>query len=203
MDRETKRMLILENSLKHKKLKPFLPSVVSALRLITFPFLIFSINNGQVFFGDFLFVFAICSDFADGYLARRMSVSSKFGASLDVAVDFLFIGGMFLFFVIEGVYPAWVFLLTVFMFAQFKVTRFLSKIAYRPFRQILRQPALRRDWINVDFFRKACSNRNNCFSGGSHLNFPGKPNTVSRQENADSNLKRRESLPDSPPNETV
>jgi phosphatidylglycerophosphate synthase len=132
MDRKPKETPILINNLEYRKLGLYLPSAVSVLRLIIFPFLIFWVSNGQVFFGDLLFVFAICSDLADGYLARKMGVSSKFGASFDVAVDFIFISGMFLFFVVEGIYPVWVLLMIVFMFAQFKVTGLLTKVIYDP-----------------------------------------------------------------------
>ncbi len=132
MDRKPKATISLEDSLKARRLKAYLPSIISSLRVFTLPFLVLSINGGYIFLSYALFVFIAASDFADGYLARRLGVSSKFGANFDAVVDFLFIGGMFLFFAVEGIYPSWVFLLIVFMFAQFKVTSLLSKVVYDP-----------------------------------------------------------------------
>ena len=58
--------------------------------------------------------------------------NSKFGAKLDVTVDFVFITGVFLYFVLQGLYAAWILGLIVFMFAQFIVTSLLSKVLYDP-----------------------------------------------------------------------
>ena len=81
---------------------------------------------------DFLFLLAIASDLADGYVARRMKLNSRFGARFDVSVDFLFIGGMFLYFFLIDFYPVWTLLLIVFMLAQFIVTSKASRIMYDP-----------------------------------------------------------------------
>ena len=118
---------------KGKAVRPYLPSVVSSLRLVAVPFLILSMVSGQVFVVDVLFLFAIASDKADGYVARKLGVSSKRGAAFDAFVDFLFVGSVFLYFCLTGLYPFWVFLLIVFMFAQFTVTSRLTRIFYDPF----------------------------------------------------------------------
>jgi len=120
-----------DNRLEQKRLR-YLPSAVSSLRFIVLPFLILSISNGLIFLVDFLFLLAIASDLADGYIARRMRVNSQFGANFDVTVDFLFIGGMFLYFTLMDLYPVWTLLLIVFMFVQFIVTSKASKIVYDP-----------------------------------------------------------------------
>ncbi len=125
MGKKPKASIGFENNLVKKKFGLFLPSIISSARVITLPFLILSIINGQVVLGDALFIFAMVTDFVDGHLARRLGVSAKSGACIDVAVDFLFIGGMFLFFVVEGIYPVWLLFLIAFMFVQFKVTSVL------------------------------------------------------------------------------
>jgi len=122
---------VQNNRLEQKRLR-FLPSTVTSLRFIILPFLILSISNGLIFLVDFLFLLAIASDFADGYVARRMGLNSRFGAHFDVTVDFLFIGGMFLYFILIDLYPVWTLLLIVFMFVQFIVTSKASKIVYDP-----------------------------------------------------------------------
>jgi phosphatidylglycerophosphate synthase len=112
--------------------RPYLPSAVSCLRLAAVPFLILTIREGQVLFADILFLLAIASDKADGCLARKLGVSSRLGAAFDALVDFLFVGGMFLYFVLVNIYPIWVFILVVFMFVQFILTSQSSKIVFDP-----------------------------------------------------------------------
>lgn len=89
-------------------------------------------TSSQVILADFLFLLAISSDFVDGCLARKLKVSSKFGASLDACVDFLFIGGVFLYFTISGIYPAWVLGIITAMFVQFLVTSKFTKVNFDP-----------------------------------------------------------------------
>jgi CDP-diacylglycerol--glycerol-3-phosphate 3-phosphatidyltransferase/cardiolipin synthase len=109
-----------------------IPSAVSSLRLIVFPFLILSINYGQDLLRDVLFLFAVATDYLDGYSAKRLGVSSESGARVDATLDFMFIFGMFTTFVLEGFYSAWVLLPIVFMFTQFMATSVLSKTLYDP-----------------------------------------------------------------------
>jgi phosphatidylglycerophosphate synthase len=115
-----------------RTLEPYLPSAVSSLRLVAVPFLILTIREGHVLFADTLFLLAIASDKADGYLARKLGVSSRLGATFDALIDFLFVGGVFLYFGLVNVYPIWVFILIVFMFAQFMLTSRPSEIVFDP-----------------------------------------------------------------------
>ena len=114
------------------KVIPYLPTAVTLLRLLALPFLFSLITTGQVLFADLLFILAIGSDLADGYLARKMGLSSRFGANLDVIVDTIFTGGMFLYFSLSGIYPSWAFFLIIFMFLQFILTSKLLKITFDP-----------------------------------------------------------------------
>jgi phosphatidylglycerophosphate synthase len=94
--------------------------------------LIFFMDAGQAILADSLFLLAISSDLADGYLARKLGVSSKFGASFDVSIDFLFISGVFLYFTIKGIYPAWILMVIAAMFVQFLVTSNMTKFVFDP-----------------------------------------------------------------------
>jgi len=67
--------------------------------------------------------------FSDGYLAKKLEVTSRLGSYFDVTVDFLFVSGMFLAFILEGFYPLWLLFLVVFVFVQFMLTSFYSKRA--------------------------------------------------------------------------
>jgi len=121
----------LSNPSKHRTLH-YLPSIVTALRLFALPLLIFSFSSGQIFYAYTLFLIATISDALDGIIARKLRVSSKIGARLDVIVDFIFISGMFFWFTYLEVYPTWILLLIIGMFAQFIVTSCLLKMMYDP-----------------------------------------------------------------------
>jgi CDP-diacylglycerol--glycerol-3-phosphate 3-phosphatidyltransferase/cardiolipin synthase len=121
------------NYSQHRRTLHYLPSVVTVLRLFALPLLIFSIGSGQIFCAYTLFLIAALSDVLDGGIARKLGVSSKIGARLDVIVDFVFISGMFFWFTYLEVYPTWILLLIIGMFAQFIVTSCLLKMMYDPF----------------------------------------------------------------------
>ncbi len=65
-----------------------LPNILSALRLLSVPVLVFLAwaDLGREF--TILFVCALLTDLADGYLARRLGVESELGARLDSWGDF-------------------------------------------------------------------------------------------------------------------
>ena len=75
----------------------------------------------------FIFLFSIGTDLLDGFVARKLGVSSKSGAFFDIIVDFLFIYILFIAFMIKGFYPTWLLLLLVFVFEQFVLTSLYSK----------------------------------------------------------------------------
>lgn len=89
-------------------------------------------DAGQVFPTLLLYALAVGSDFVDGYLARKLGVASSSGALLDAAVDFIFISGVFTYFVVTKIYPVWLLLLIIAMFVQFILTYRLFGIIYDP-----------------------------------------------------------------------
>ncbi|MCW3998945.1 MAG: CDP-alcohol phosphatidyltransferase family protein [Candidatus Bathyarchaeota archaeon] len=119
------------NNVCKKRLR-YLPSVITSLRLFALPLIIYSLSMNITVFGAFFALFAIATDVADGYLARHLGFSSQFGANFDVAVDFVFIAGVFYYFLLQGLYPIWVFVCIIFMFTQFVITSKLSKVFYDP-----------------------------------------------------------------------
>jgi phosphatidylglycerophosphate synthase len=119
------------------KVKPeapleYLPSLVSMLRLVILPFFVYSFLSGLTLLGYSLFLFAVISDFADGYFAKKLQVTSRFGAYYDATVDAVFILTMFGVFFVSGFYPYWVLLLIIFMYAQFAITSFSLGVIYDP-----------------------------------------------------------------------
>jgi phosphatidylglycerophosphate synthase len=110
-----------------------IPNAITLLRLFALPHLIWSFNHEITFAVYAIFLFSIGSDFADGYISRKIGAQSKLGATLDVATDFLFIDGMYLTFILKGIYSAWILILVVFMFAQFILTNLhFKKTVYDP-----------------------------------------------------------------------
>jgi len=110
----------------------YLPSLISLVRVIILPFLVYSFIFDFTFAAYALFLLAIGTDFLDGYIARKMNSGTKFGAYFDATVDFIFIIGMFRIFVTAELYPYWVLPLILFAFVQFMITSSLKKEIYDP-----------------------------------------------------------------------
>jgi phosphatidylglycerophosphate synthase len=108
------------------------PSAITALRLGLVPLLIFLVGNGALVYGAALFLFLLFTDFLDGYLARRLGVSSKFGTYFDVTADFTLVFSLLLAFGSEGFYVDWVLILVAAVFAGFMLTSRSSSSAYDP-----------------------------------------------------------------------
>ena len=82
----------------------YLPSVLSMLRLSILPFFVYSFLSRLTLLGYSLFLFALITDFADGYFAKKLQVTSSFGAYYDSTVDGVFIITMFGVFFLSGCY---------------------------------------------------------------------------------------------------
>jgi phosphatidylglycerophosphate synthase len=107
--------------------KQTVPWAITSLRLVALPFLLYAFNQQIQAATYVLFLFAICTDFLDGYAAKKLESASRLGSYFDVAADFLFVSCMFLMFVLEDVYPVWILLLIVVVFVQFMLTSVYSK----------------------------------------------------------------------------
>ena len=102
------------------------------MRLGFVPLLAFLVSNGMLFFGAILFLLLLFTDFLDGYLARKLGVSSKFGAYFDVTADFTLVFCMFLVFCSMGFCANWVLIVIVTVFAEFAFTSHFSSKIYDP-----------------------------------------------------------------------
>lgn len=110
----------------------YLPSLVSILRIAIIPPLAYAFMFRLTLFAYALFLFAVGTDWADGYVARRIRATSEFGAYFDSAVDLIFILSMFGCFFVAGCYPYWLLPLILFVYLQFVVTSLTCKITYDP-----------------------------------------------------------------------
>ena len=108
-------------------LRQNIPDAITSLRLVILPHLVYSFNHQITLVAYALFLFSMGTDLADGYVARKLDSVSKFGTYLDVTVDFLFISGMFLAFIITGTYSPWILLIIVSVFSQFILSNLYLK----------------------------------------------------------------------------
>ncbi|SNR75323.1 CDP-diacylglycerol--glycerol-3-phosphate 3-phosphatidyltransferase [Desulfurobacterium atlanticum] len=64
-----------------------IPNILTILRIIFIPFIVFFIIEGMYFISIILFVISAFTDFLDGYLARKMRSVSNFGKLFDPVAD--------------------------------------------------------------------------------------------------------------------
>ena len=89
----------------------YIPSFITSIRVILAFILLFSLIKGFFIFSIILFLIAIATDGLDGYIARKLCVSSSSGAYFDIIADFILVLTVFIAFVISGIYPYWIIIL--------------------------------------------------------------------------------------------
>ena len=89
------------------------PNILSALRVVAAPIAAVLILDGIDVAAVCVFVFAGLSDAADGYLAKRFALTSRFGAWLDPAADKLLMLASFVSLTIVGAVPLWLTVLVI------------------------------------------------------------------------------------------
>lgn len=109
-----------------------IPSVISSFRIAALPIFIYLFNTGDLAACLVLLAFSAATDFFDGYFARRLNVTSKFGAYYDATTDFVLMLGIFAFFTAKGDYPSWLLIVIALSFVQFLVSSLYSKKMYDP-----------------------------------------------------------------------
>jgi phosphatidylglycerophosphate synthase len=114
------------------KTKIVVPTFISSLRLAALPlfFILYNLSNIIACFA--LLTFCTATDYFDGYYARKLNVTSKFGAYYDATTDFALMIGIFTLFIFKGFYPIWLAILIAAAFIQFIVTSFYTKKLYDP-----------------------------------------------------------------------
>ena len=109
-----------------------IPFAISSVRIAVLPLFFYLYSSGNIALCLFLFAACVLSDFFDGYLARKLKVTSRFGAYYDAATDFAFVIAIFSFFSLEGFYPVWLLLLITAAFVIFLVSSLFAKKLYDP-----------------------------------------------------------------------
>ncbi|CDG64374.1 MAG: CDP-diacylglycerol---glycerol-3-phosphate 3-phosphatidyltransferase [Methanobacterium sp.] len=114
------------------KLKSHIPNYLSLSRIIIAPIFIYTFINGWYLFSLMIVIFSGVTDILDGYIARKMDVTSDVGAYFDGISDFIFILACFLVYTFNGWYDPLVLLLIIIMFGMFIGTSGLKKLVYDP-----------------------------------------------------------------------
>ena len=109
-----------------------IPAIISSLRIAVLPLFFYFYNAENITSCLILLAFSAATDFFDGYLARRLKVTSRFGAYYDTITDFVLVFGIFTFFSAKGYYPAWLLLVITLSFVQFLASSLYSKKLYDP-----------------------------------------------------------------------
>jgi phosphatidylglycerophosphate synthase len=112
--------------------KTLVPSGISALRIAALPLFLYFNSWGLSFLCLLVFALAAGTDLIDGYMARKLNVTSKMGAYFDAVTDFALVMGIFVAFTLNGYYNAWLLLLIAGSFAQFAITGYFGKRLYDP-----------------------------------------------------------------------
>ena len=66
-----------------------------------------------------LLAFSAATDFFDGYLARRLKVTSRLGGYYDATADFVLMFGIYVIFSFKAYYPIWLLILISALFIHF------------------------------------------------------------------------------------
>ena len=90
-----------------------IPNIITILRLVTVPLIIYSVILGWHVLAFWLFISAGISDAIDGFIAKRYNQRSELGAYLDPLADKALIVSLFVALGIQGQIPIWLTILVV------------------------------------------------------------------------------------------
>ena len=74
-----------------KTIKKQIPNIFTFSRLLLVPFIVANIAAGSLITAGILTATASLTDLIDGFLARKLNVTSEFGRKLDAAIDKIFV----------------------------------------------------------------------------------------------------------------
>jgi cardiolipin synthase len=90
-----------------------LPNLITIARILLVPVIVWAIGSGEMLFAFILFLAAGVSDAVDGFLAKRLGMTSEFGSYLDPLADKALIVSIYVALGITGNLPAWLVILVV------------------------------------------------------------------------------------------
>ncbi|HVN97138.1 MAG TPA: CDP-diacylglycerol--glycerol-3-phosphate 3-phosphatidyltransferase [Syntrophorhabdaceae bacterium] len=85
-----------------------LPNRLSIVRILFIPFIIICMEKGFLFLAFLLFIIAGITDGLDGFMARKLSMTTKFGLYLDPIADKLLVSSVLITLTYQHLVPLWV-----------------------------------------------------------------------------------------------
>ena len=108
------------------------PTGITTFRIVLSILFLDLLTNNMKTSAILVFLLAVITDAFDGYSARKLGVTSDYGAYFDIVADFILVLVAFLTFIIIGIYPYWLILLIILVFLQFILTSKLKVLVYDP-----------------------------------------------------------------------
>jgi cardiolipin synthase len=90
------------------------PNILSFVRLLSVPLVVWLVLDGQMTVAFWLFVFAGLTDAVDGYIAKRYNAKTELGAYLDPLADKALLVGIYMSLGWLGHIPPWLVILVAF-----------------------------------------------------------------------------------------
>lgn len=90
-----------------------IPNLLTILRILLVPVVVWAISQGQMGVALGIFVFAGITDAVDGYIAKHFNQQTELGAYLDPVADKTLIVSIYVSLAIFGFIPPWVVILVV------------------------------------------------------------------------------------------
>ncbi|MEE8575496.1 MAG: CDP-alcohol phosphatidyltransferase family protein [Thermodesulfobacteriota bacterium] len=84
-----------------------LPNILSLSRFFLAPIFILLVLSSNLYSAAAVFIIAGLTDVADGYLARRLALTSELGAAIDPLADKFLYSSAFFILAFSGLVPAW------------------------------------------------------------------------------------------------
>ena len=123
----------MDKSHTNKRLGTIVVSAIIAIRFIAALLFLYTFANDLTVWALCIFLAAVFTDALDGHVARKLGGASPFlGPYSDAVADFSLVLAAFSAFVIKGLYPFWMLLLIIAVFAQFVLTSRPARPIYDP-----------------------------------------------------------------------
>lgn len=90
-----------------------IPNIITLVRILLVPVIVWAIASGQMKIAFGIFVIAGVSDAVDGFLAKRFNMASELGALLDPLADKALLVSIYVALGIWGAFPRWIVILVV------------------------------------------------------------------------------------------
>ena len=116
----------------HLEKRILVPTAISSVRIVVIPLFGYLYNHANIPACLVLFALSAATDLLDGYSARKLKITSRFGAYYDAVTDFALIIGIYSMFTAKDFYPIWLLVLITASFVQFLATSGYAKKIYDP-----------------------------------------------------------------------